>query len=168
MVKDPKRQLLGKIARQKGQYFEQRLDGSFEYYRERGYALIEKTPEPMKVIKPEGNGRFLACYTKKAQVDYKGTLKGGRAILIEAKFTSTDRLAQDRVLDIQASYMDRHQSLGARCFVVAGFSTGEVYKIPWNDWKAMKDLFGRKYVKEEDLQTYRVKTAWNGTLFLLD
>ena len=26
----------------------------------------------MKVIKPEGNGRFLACYTKKAQVDYKG------------------------------------------------------------------------------------------------
>ena len=50
MAKDPKRQLLGKIARQKGQYFEQRLDGSFEYYRERGYALIEKTPEPMKVI----------------------------------------------------------------------------------------------------------------------
>ncbi len=25
MAKDPKRQLLGKIARQKGQYFEQRL-----------------------------------------------------------------------------------------------------------------------------------------------
>ena len=87
MAKDPKRQLLGKIARQKGQYFEQRLDSTFDYYRDRGYALIEKPPEPMKVIKPEGNGRFLACYTKKAQVDYKGTLKGGRTILIEAKFT---------------------------------------------------------------------------------
>mgnify|MGYP000637825722 CR=1 FL=1 len=62
MAKDPKRQLLGKIARQKGQYFEQRLDGSFDYYRDRGYAVIEKTPEPMKVIKPEGSGRFLACY----------------------------------------------------------------------------------------------------------
>lgn len=62
MAKDPKRQLLGKIARQKGQYFEQRLDGSFDYYSGRGYAVIEKTPEPMKVIKPEGNGRFLACY----------------------------------------------------------------------------------------------------------
>ena len=58
MAKDPKRQLLGKIARQKGQYFEQRLDGSFDYYRDRGFALIEKTPEPMKVIKPEGNGVF--------------------------------------------------------------------------------------------------------------
>ena len=110
----------------------------------------------------------MACYTKKAQVDYKGTIKGGRTVLFEAKFTATDRLTQDRVIDKQASYMDRHQRLGARCFVVAGFSTGEVYKIPWNDWKAMKDLFGRKYVKEEDLQPYRVKTAWNGTLFLLD
>ena len=58
MAKDPKRQLLGKIARQKGQYFEQRLDSTFDYYRERGYAEIEKTPEPMKVIKPEGNGRL--------------------------------------------------------------------------------------------------------------
>lgn len=168
MAKDPKRQLLGKIARQKGQYFEQRLDSTFDYYRERGYAEIEKTPEPMKVIKPEGNGRFLACYTKKAQVDYKGTTKGGRTVLFEAKFTATDRLTQDRVIDKQASYMDRHQRLGARCFVVAGFSTDEVYKIPWDDWRRMKELFGRKYVKETDLQNYRVKTAWNGTLFLLD
>ena len=64
--------------------------------------------------------------------------------------------------------MDRHQRLGARCFVVAGFSTDEVYKIPWDNWRRMKELFGRKYVKETDLQNYRVKTAWNGTLFLLD
>lgn len=42
MAKDPKRQLLGKIARQKGQYFEQRLDSTFDYYRERGYAEIER------------------------------------------------------------------------------------------------------------------------------
>ena len=47
-------------------------------------------------------------------------------------------------------------------------STGEGYKIPWSDWQNMKTLFGRKYVKETDLQNYRVKTAWNGTLFLLD
>lgn len=168
MAKDPKRQLLGQIARQKGQLFEQRLDSSFAYYRDCGYALIEKTPEPMKVIKPEGNGRFLACYTKKAQVDYKGVLKGGREILLEAKFTSSDRMTQDRVLETQQAYMDAHQTLGSRCYVVAGFSSGSVYKIPWDDWKNMKQLFGRKYVKEDDLQTYRVKTAWNGTLFLLD
>ena len=168
MAKDPKRQLLGKIARQKGQYFEQRLDSTFDYYRERGYAEIEKTPEPMKVIKPEGNGRFLACYTKKAQVDYKGTIKGGRTVLVEAEFTATGRVTQDRVSDERAAYGDGHQRRGARCGVVAGFSTGEVYKIPWSDWQNMKTLFGRKYVKETDLQNYRVNTAWNGTLFLID
>ena len=168
MAKDPKRQLLGKIARQKGQYFEQRLDGSFDYYRDRGYAVIEKTPEPMKVIKPEGNGRFLACYTKKAQVDYKGTIKGGRTVMFEAKFTAADRMEQSRVLQSQQDYMDRHQALGARCFVIAGFSSGMVYCVPWDIWKTMKDHFGRKYVTEADLEKYQVQTAWNGTLLLLN
>ena len=168
MAKDPKRQLLGKIARQKGQYFEQRLDGSFDYYRDRGYAVIEKTPEPMKVIKPEGSGRFLACYTKKAQVDYKGTIKGGRTVMFEAKFTAADRMEQSRVLQSQQDYMDRHQALGARCFVIAGFSSGMVYCVPWDIWKTMKDHFGRKYVTEADLEKYQVQTAWNGTLLLLN
>ena len=168
MAKDPKRQLLGKIARQKGQYFEQRLDSTFDYYRERGYAEIEKTPEPMKVIKPEGNGRFLACYTKKAQVDYKGTIKGGRTVMFEAKFTAVDRMEQSRVLQSQQDYMDRHQALGARCFVIAGFSSGMVYCVPWDIWKTMKDHFGRKYVTEADLEKYQVQTAWNGTLLLLN
>ena len=167
MGKDPQRQLIGKISREKGQQFERRLDASFEYYRERGYAMIEKTPEPMKVIKPLGKGQFVACYTKQAQVDYKGTIKGGRTILIEAKFTSTDRLTQERVIDVQTAYMDGYQALGARCYVVVGFTTGGVYKIPWNDWRNMKSVFGRKYVKEADLQNYRVNSAWNGTLFLL-
>ena len=113
--------------------------------------VIEKTPEPMKVIKPEGNGRFLACYTKKAQVDYKGTLKGGRTILIEAKFTSTDRLTQDRVLDIQASYMDQPPAASAlAASSLPAFSTGEVYKIPWDDWRAHERARSDgKYVKED-------------------
>ena len=166
--KDPKRQLLGKIAKARGKQFESRIDDSFAYYAQKGFAIIEKTPEPMHPTKNLGNGKFIAYYEKQAQPDYKGTIKGGRTVLFEAKFTATDRLTQDRVIDKQASYMDRHQRLGARCFVVAGFSTDEVYKIPWDDWRRMKELFGRKYVKETDLQNYRVKTAWNGTLFLLD
>ena len=108
---------------------------------------LKKTPEPMKVIKPEGNGRFLACYTKRRRSTTKAQSRAAGRSCFEAKFTATDRLTQDRVIDKQASYMDRHQRLGARCFVVAGFSTGEVYKIPWSDWQNMKTLFGRKYVK---------------------
>lgn len=170
-AKDPKRQLLGKIARERGQQFEKLIDDALEYYADKGYAHIEKTPEPMRPLKPFGDrkhGQFVAVYMKKAQPDYKGTLKGGRSIMFEAKFTADDRMDQDRVLPGQASYMTRHQLLGARCYVVAGFQSGEVYRVPWEVWDNMKKYFGRKYVTEADLEKFRVQTAWNGLLMLLD
>lgn len=165
--KSPDRQLLGALSKAKGKQFETRLDTTFAYYDKTGFAAVEKTPEPMKPIKSLGNGRFVACFEKKAQPDYKGILKGGREIMFEAKFTSTGRMEQSRVLQGQADYMDKHQRLGARCFVIAGFSSGEVYCIPWSVWSDMKSRFGRKYVTEADLHEYQVQTAWNGTLLLI-
>lgn len=166
--KDPKRQLLGKIAKARGKQFESRIDDSFAYYAQKGFAIIEKTPEPMHPTKNLGNGKFIAYYEKQAQPDYKGTIKGGRTVMFEAKFTAADRMEQSRVLQSQQDYMDMHQALGARCFVIAGFSSGMVYCVPWDIWKTMKDHFGRKYVTEADLEKYQVQTAWNGTLLLLN
>lgn len=166
--KDPQRQLLGKIAREKGKQFEARLDESLSYYAAKGFAVIEKTPEPMRIIKSLGEGRFIACFTGKAQADYKGTIKGGRAVLFEAKFTASGKLEQNRVRDDQADYLDRQHALGARCFVVAGFQSGNVYRIPWDVWTNMKSIFGRKYVTEPDLEQYLVPIAWHGGLMLLD
>ena len=166
--KDPKRQLLGKIAKARGEQFEARIDESFAYYAQKGWAIVEKTPEPMHPTKNLGNGKFIAYYEKQAQPDYKGPIKGGRTVMFEAKFTAADRIEQSLVLQSQQSYMDRHQALGARCFVLAGFNSGEVYCVPWDIWKSMKELFGRKYATEADLEKYRVQTAWNGTLLLLD
>lgn len=164
--KDPKRQLLGKIAKERGKQFEARLDATFAYYTLKGYADIVKTPEPMHPIKSLGNGRFVAYYEKQAQPDYKGIIKGGREVVFEAKFTAADRMEQSRVLQSQQDYMDRHTALGARCFVLAGFNSGTVYCIPWDVWRTMKERFGRKYVTEADLKQYQVQTAWNGTLLL--
>lgn len=158
--KDPKRQLLGKIAKARGKQFESRIDDSFAYYAQKGFAIIEKTPEPMHPTKNLGNGKFIAYYEKQAQPDYKGTIKGGRTVMFEAKFTAADRMEQSRVLQSQQDYMDRHQALGARCFVIAGFSSGMVYCVPWDIWRTMKDHFGRKYVTEADLEKYQVQTAW--------
>lgn len=165
--KDPMRQLQGRISKAKGKAFEQRLDDTFEYYKSRGSAKIEKTPEPMRPVKEIGKGKFIAFYEKKAQADYKGTLKGGRTIVFEAKYTSTDKMEQSRVTKDQTDYIDEHAALGARCYVVIGFDSGDVYCIPWGVWTNMKALFGRKYVKETDIQKYKVKPAWNGTLLLL-
>ena len=86
----------------------------------------------------------------------------------EAKYTSADRMEQSRVLPGQAENLEQHHRLGARCYVIAGFASGEVYKIPWETWQNMKALFGRKYVTEKDIEKYRVAIARNGTLMLLD
>lgn len=165
--KDPRRQALGKIAKARGKQFEQRLDASFEYYRHTGFAIVEKTPEPMRPTKNLGNGKFIAYFEKQAQPDYKGVIKGGRAVMFEAKFTAADRIEQSRVLANQAEYMDKHTNLGARCYVLVGFLSGEVYRIPWSEWTSMKELHGRKYLTEADLENHRIPVAWNGTLLIL-
>lgn len=166
---DPKRQLQGAVARAKGKRFEARLDFTFDAYRRAKSASITKTPEPMRVIQNVGGGKFLCCFEKKAQPDYEGTIKGGRSVMFEAKFTDGDRMEQSRVTDTQRDYMDEKTALGARCYVVAGFGTGNVYRIPWDVWSHMKEHFGRKYITEADaeVQKYKVAAAWNDTLLLI-
>lgn len=166
--KDTDRKMIGRIAKAKGKQFEERLDSAFQYYRKKGTAIVEKTPEPMCPVKNIGNGKFIAYFEKKAQPDYKGTLKGGMTIVCEAKFTATDRMEQGRVKRNQAEYMDMYQNIGALCYILAGFSSGSVYRIPWGMWSDMKEFFGRMYVTEADLDVCRVKTARNGTLLLLE
>ena len=168
--KDPRRQLMGAASKAKGKQFEDRLDKAFTYYKAHGFAIIEKTPEPMRPVQNLGNGKFVAFFEKKAQPDYKGTIKGGRTVMFEAKFTSTSKMDQSRVLQGQADYLDRHQELGARCYVIAGFSSGNVYRFPWGVWRDMKKHFGRKYVTEADVEiaAYLVPATRDGILLLLD
>lgn len=168
--KDPRRQLIGAVSKAQGKRFEERLDKAFAYYREHGGAIVEKTPEPMRPVQNLGNGRFVAFFEKKAQPDYKGTIKGGRTVMFEAKFTSAGKMEQSRVLPGQSDYLDRHQELGARCYVIAGFSTGAVYRFPWNVWRNMKKHYGRKFVTEADtgIAAYLVPVTRDGILLLLD
>lgn len=161
------RHKLGAAARSQGAAFEARITASLEWYAMAGLASIEKTPEPMKVLGSLGKGQFKSCFLKKAQPDYAGTVKGGRSWMFEAKYTASDRLEQSRVLPSQGEYLDRHAALGAKCYVIAGFSTGNVYRVPWEIWRDMKDRFGRKYVREADLEIFRVDQSDSGRLKLL-
>ena len=158
----------GRRSRAKGKAFEELLDRTFAYYSSKGFAQIDKTPEPMKPIQRLDNVRFIACYEKKAQADYKGTIKGGRSVIYEAKYTEQDRLLQNAVDENESKYMEIHQSLGARCFVICGFSTGNVYRVPWGVWSNMKRIYGHKYVTEEGIKQYQVQKSWNDMLLILD
>lgn len=157
----------GKASRAVGKAFEDKLDKAFAYYKARGSALIDKTPEPTKIIKRLDGGKFVAVIDRKAQPDYKGTIKGGRSVMFEAKYTASDKIEADRVTDAQREYLDQASAIGAHCYIVAGFKTGNVYKVPWEIWAKMRDYFGRKYVTEPDLRQYFVTVDSNGLLQLI-
>lgn len=151
------RQLRGAISKRHGQLFEEIITGSCHRYFTERKALIIKTPEPMKPVKDLGGGKFIAHYEKAAQPDYKGLLAGGQMVLFEAKHTDADRLRQDAVTNAQAVAFDYHESLGAICFVLVSFGFNSFYKIPWQTFKNMKELYGRKYIKTEDVKEYEIK-----------
>lgn len=87
----------GLQSKRAGEHFENMITASLNWYCDKGVAFVEKTPEPMKPLrKPDRQGRFLACYTKAGQPDFKGTLAGGRAVVFEAKHTDSDKIDQHR------------------------------------------------------------------------
>lgn len=165
--KEPQRQVLGKLAKARGKQFEIRLDASFAWCEREGIAIVEKTPEPMHPIQNLGGGKFIAFFEKKAQPDYKGVLAGGRAVVLEAKFTASDRILQSRVTPGQQEYMNKHAALGALCLIIVGFPSGAAYRIPWSTWRDMKSIFGRKFITESELHIFRVPTTKNGILEIL-
>ena len=140
-----------------GKSFEAVIEAACEHYRAQGLADIAKMPEPVRQLGgKDGNGHFLACYEKRAQPDFKGTLSGGKSIVFEAKYTSTEKMARDVVLTQQEEALDSHAAMGAVCFVLVAFGVGDVYRVPWSVWSKMKEVYGRKYIKREDVERWRV------------
>ena len=149
--------LRGRQNRAAGQMFEEMVEAACRSYRQAGIAEIEKTPEAMKPLgQQNGKGQFLACYVKKAQPDFKGTLKGGCSVVFEAKFTSSGKMQQSVVLEQQAEALERHRQLGAVCFILISFDFSSFFAVPWEVWREMKERYGRKYLTPADIPQYRV------------
>lgn len=163
-----RRQHQGSISRANGLHFEEIIDAGCNYYRVKGAADIEKTPEPMRAIKDMGGGKFLAVYTKAAQADYKGLLAGGRAINFEAKHTDTGRMEQSRVTEDQAERLQRCAALGGIAFVLCSFGPMDFFRVPWNVWQNMKGRFGHKYITPQEVETFRVRFGGPGVLLFLE
>ena len=149
--------LRGKANRAAGTLFEQLIDQSCIWYAEHGIAVIEKTPEPMRPIsKPNRAGQFTACYTKQAQPDYKGTLHGGKSIVMEAKHTDSDRITFDRLSQEQRRELAAYDAMGAVAIILVSFGMQWFYCVPWHVWRDMKIRYGRKYLKPDDLSLFRI------------
>ncbi len=155
----------GAIARAHGAIFENLIDRACISYEECGVAMIQKTPEPMKPLrKPNQLGQFMACYTKRAQPDYKGTLRGGRTVVFEAKHTDAQRIERSRVTEEQLQQLLQYDRLGAACFVLISFSFDRYYRVPVQDWDGMEMIYGKKSVNEKDLAPFLLKGGVFGFL----
>ncbi len=161
--KNPQNIARGATSRAQGKLFENILEASCGCLREQGIANIEKTPEPFRVTQPMKNSSmFVGHFEKKAQPDFKGELRNGRAVVFEAKHTDTKRMTKDRVTPEQTEALERHARFNALCYVVVSFGLQNIYRIPWDIWRNMELVMGRKYITEDDIQTY--KCRFTGTI----
>lgn len=158
----------GRQSRIMGDHFENMITASLRWYEDKGVACVEKTPEPMKPLRaPNRQGQFLACYVKAGQPDFKGKLTGGRSVVFEAKHTDSDRIEYSRLTDEQVEKLNTHHKLGAAAFVLVSFGPQDFYRIPWEIWRDMKAIYGRKHIKQPELEPYRVQYI-AGALKLLE
>lgn len=159
---DPRYQ--GMLNNAQGQHFEKAIEAGCKYYRNREEAEIEKTPEPFRVMKKLTNGTFTGRFTALAQPDFQGTLKGGRSICFEAKYTTTDRMRRNVLTDNQMEVLENHHKLGALAAVCIGIRD-DYFFIPWYVWRDMKEHFKRQYVTVEDVKVYKV--TYDGSIKFL-
>ena len=160
LTKEEYNKLQGKINKAQGDHFENIVTASCYYYEAHNIAMIEKTPEPFKIIGKEtertGKQIFKGVFKKKGQPDFKGTLNNGQAICFEAKHTDADTIEQNRVTEEQARCLSIHAKLGAIVFIIVSLNMQNFYCVPWRIWQDMKELFGRKYMNKAELAPYKL------------
>lgn len=154
--KDPRQQYKGYVNHEKGQTFEKIIEAACREYSLKGAANIEKTPEPMRVIKRLDKGRFVAVFEKKAQPDFKGTLDGGQTVVFEAKSSEGDRILQRAVTPTQTESLNIHWAMGATVFVLVCMNRETYYRVPWEVWRKMKTHYGRLYMNLEELKAFEI------------
>ena len=150
----------GRTNRSEGLQFEQLIEKACTMYRQQGLALIEKTPEPIRILgRVNEQGQFKACFIKQAQPDFKGTLLGGRAIVFDAKSTTQDKLQISVLTDEQRNLLIKHRELGAWSGVLICYR-GTVNKyamIPINAFLDAKKIYGHAYISRDEAEPYTVK-----------
>lgn len=150
----------------RGRLHEQMILAACRHYHDQGRANIIKVPEPFRVLKKNrAQGIATVRFTAHAQPDFIGCLSGGKMIAFEAKHTDTDRLQFKAVTPTQAQALQDFHKMGVFSAICAGIGD-QYFMIPWVAFAGMKTIFGKQYIRAEDVQKYRVK--FDGVIWFLD
>lgn len=163
--KSPINQIRGMRNNAQGHIFEDAIKKACQIYQRDGRAIIDKTPEPFRVMKKNPNGVFTGRFTALAQPDFQGTLCGGHSIIFETKYTTADRIKRSALTQEQMDILESHYQMGAIALVVFGIQD-KFYAMPWSIWKNMKLLFNHQYAEPTQIEYFRVK--FNGAVLFMD
>lgn len=163
-VKRSRKSFAARKALGYGKNFESFISAACDYYRDKGLADIVKVDEPFMVLELYDRGRFKGQFTKKANPDFEGTLKGGQSICFEAKYTSQKRMAKSVISDKQEEVLSYKSVLGAVVGVCVGI-VDRYFFVPWEVWANMEEIYGKKSVTADDLAKFEVKFR-RGIMFL--
>ena len=56
----------------------------------------------------------------------------------------------------QIEALSQHHKLGAAAFVLVSIKLENFYRIPWTTWRDMKQIYGRKHIKQAELEPFRL------------
>lgn len=141
----------------RGKSFENIIDHTNKIYQNKGIALINKRPTPMKIVGKTRGNQHICVFSHKSTVDYDGIYRG-KPIVFEAKSVNSTRLPLDIITDHQISYLDQADKHGAisfliveirplqDVFIVSNSMLQKHVKIAKND--------GRKSISMDDLEVY--------------
>lgn len=147
------------------------LDEQHELAAVLGLADMEHTHPPVVVKEQLGGGEFLGKWKAKGGPDYRGVLKGGTAIAVEAKNAGRHRLGLvdtgkprfDGVKRHQAAALNRCLKLGGVALLVVRFrrrvdcrDVDTTYCVPWDE------VCGLESIGPDDVASWAVR----GRLYL--
>ena len=151
-----------------GSRFEKLIEIACGRYRKDGTAIIYKNSEPLRPSGKFGKGGMVSAYYQKKSVpDFTGVLKGGQAIMFEAKHvTGKKSIPFSRMQEHQEQYLIDFGNMGAKSFVLIGFDMTDFYMIPIDDYLNFKENNGKKSLNKSEIEMYRVHNTEKGLNFL--
>ena len=151
-----------------GSRFESLIEKACDRYRKEGLAIIYKNSEPLRPSGKFGKGGMISAYYQKKSVpDFTGVLKGGQAIMFEAKhIIGKPSIPFNRLQEHQEQYLIDFEAMGAQSYVLIGFDMTDFYKIPIDDYLNFKANNGKKSLNKNEIEDYKIDKTTKGLEFL--
>lgn len=162
----------GKRSLNMGNEMEAMIKIAYGKYADEMFADISKSEEPMRISEKISERKYICLKTQQDEPGYKGMLYNGHAVAFEVRHTISDRVERRMILPHQENYMDRCYKMNAIAFILVSLNMERFFRIPWWVWKDMKALYGRKYLKADDIKEFEMSISFIGAkpalLFLED